>query len=161
MNAALVAAFMATNILATTSLPASAGDGSHVTIKWKSYDVSGSTAGELRARMKQDGPRHFYGLTKPVYGKAEHCYDLVIKITLPNWSNKDMAPARLQRRWERMSAALKRHELNHVRHFRNASAEMQEKGCENAGRIKAKWQAVTDLYDRMTFHGAIEGAYLF
>ena len=38
---------------------------------------------------------------------------------------------------------------------------MRKKGCANADRIKAKWQAVTDFYDRITFHGAIEGAFLF
>ena len=148
-------------VLAATAMPAAAGDRPDAPVKWKTYPVIGSTVSELRAKMKVNGPGGFYGFTKPHYGEGANCHDLVVKITLPVWTNRQETSPGLQRRWDRMLRALTRHELNHARHFSNASAEMRKKGCANADRIKAKWQAVTDFYDRITFHGAIEGAFLF
>ena len=155
-----IAALAVCCMLAAPVMPAAAGDRPDNHVKWKTYNVSGSTVRQLRARMEVNGPRGFYAFTKPYYGEGRNCHDLVVKITLPVWTNRQEASPGLQRRWDRMLGALKRHELNHAHHFRNASAEMRKKGCANAERIKAKWQAVTDFYDLITFHGAIEGAFL-
>lgn len=135
--------------------------GSAFPVVYRFYDVTGTTIGQLRASLKENGPKGFYGFTKPHYGKGERCFEGSVRIKLPRWPGLEMAPRLLQWRWKRMYAALVRHEERHAAHFVQAAAQMRQSGCARFEIIRDKWQARTDRYDRLTRHGALEGVFLF
>ena len=96
----------------------------------RSYRLSGGSASEILASLREGGPHvggeHFFGLTKsessfqlqPRIDGATCVADdvrieLAIEITLPEWTPAGDVPYELQRDWTRFSTALKRHEDGH------------------------------------------------
>ncbi|MEM1055936.1 MAG: DUF922 domain-containing protein [Bacteroidota bacterium] len=96
----------------------------------ESYEVTGTTQGEVLASLRELGPksgqRDFFGMTETEmsyrYWKTpgdDGCrleqirLDLHVVITLPTWEPPRGTPYELKRDWARFETALRRHEDGH------------------------------------------------
>ncbi len=80
-------------------------------------------------------------------------------VFLPRWRSGS-APAVIEEEWERFSANLCQHEINHLRIFEKA---INRTDCESPAeltRIISSATATSDQYDKLTDHGRLEGASL-
>jgi predicted secreted Zn-dependent protease len=149
------------------------------------YDISGSTASELRASMDSLRPKDPYDGNRPVdaytgwyiswnwpgYG-TENC-DLSaavvtyqINVTLPRWQAPAGASPELIVTWERYIQNLSVHEKGHVNNvvsnYPGILTVIQNATCSTAETAAQK--ALESLrefdvnYDRETNHGATQGA---
>lgn len=157
----------------------------------KQYAIKGTSSDELRAQMSTLGPvdtndkTKNWALTKWYVrwnyrysggtgscGIASVSTGLSIAYTLPNWENRSQAPESLQGSWDRMMAALKKHEDQHARHGIDAAKEIDaaisnmkaRSTCDELGNAAnaaaaaiVKKHAQRDVeYDRATNHGRTE-----
>lgn len=138
------------------------------------YDVAGTTAAELRRALSRHGEWGSFtgGLIVDPQGRPQPTRVRVScrpTITLPRWTNRSDAPSALQDRWDRMFAALERHEARHeeimrrcVDEFRDRVRAMNPAPDRNALRRLAR-ELLRDhrdrqnRYDRDTGHGLREG----
>ncbi len=154
-----------------------------ITVRY--YDVSGRTAAEIRASLNRNNAAdpvtgvHFDAYTVPhiewrIPGDpAGPCrvdrakVTLELTVGLPRLVDTGSVPPGLLRRWKRYRAALEAHEAMHARNAvlgrKAVLAAIREAECATADR--AGEDALADLdyldesYDRLTRHGAVEGAF--
>jgi predicted secreted Zn-dependent protease len=149
------------------------------------YDITGSTANELRRSMDKLRPKDPYDGNKPVdsytdwyiswnwpgYG-TDPC-DLsaavvtyTIKVIMPRWKAPANAFPELVAKWEKYIQSLVLHEKEHVTNIANnylhVKTAIQSGTCSTA---EAKAQKALDVlrefdsrYDRETKHGETQGA---
>ena len=148
------------------------------------YDVSGRTPAEIRASLNRSnrvdphtGARvdayTAWSLDWRVpYGPDGRCrldraeVTLKVEVGLPRLVRTDRVPPALLERWQRYRAALEAHEGTHARNAYQGRKAMLE-AIRRAGAIGAD-EAADDVmdalrrrnaeYDRLTRHGATEGA---
>ena len=148
------------------------------------YEITGSTANELREEMNKLGPLDltdglcydartdwYVSWTWPGYGKSE-CdlsktnvnYD--IKVTVPVWKPKsDIDPA-LVDRWNHYMNSLALHEQGHVDiivdHYLKVKDAIQAATCDTAEQaaqeVSEELRSLNEVYDRETQHGNLQGA---
>ncbi len=149
------------------------------------YDVTGSTAAEIRASMDKSRPKDPYDSNRPVdaytdwyiswswhgYG-TDHC-DLstasvtyTINVSMPRWRVPADASPELIAKWETYIQSLISHEKGHVNNVVNnylsVKAAIQSATCSTADSEAQK--ALVPLrefdanYDRQTKHGEAQGA---
>ncbi len=134
---------------------------SSTVVRTSRYPIEGSTAAELRAQMKRDGPKGSWAYTHWYVRWTGTCQvSLQIDYTYPRWINEKQAPAALQRNWEHMMSRLRLHEDGHAQHGRNAAREIAQSHCSNPMAIIHKWAAQDAIYDRETQHGRKQGVAL-
>jgi predicted secreted Zn-dependent protease len=149
------------------------------------YDVTGSTADQIRASMDRLRPKDPYDGNRPVdaytdwyiswtwpgYG-TEDCdlsaatVSFRINVTLPRWKAPADASPELLGKWERYMQSLTSHEKGHVDNIVSQSPSVltaiQNATCSTAEA--AAQEALKPLrefdsnYDRETEHGATQGA---
>lgn len=154
------------------------------------YTVRGHDAASLLESLRASGPRVdgniFFGLTTTSlqYRYATHArpgrcetsdarVDLVVTITLPEWTRPAGAPFELTRDWSRFAAALRRHEEQHrdlaieqAHALRRAVDGLSAPTCDAVADLAAsRARLVQDAaevahraYDARTGHGETEGA---
>ncbi|MET0552441.1 MAG: DUF922 domain-containing protein [Vicinamibacteria bacterium] len=109
------------------------------------YEVTGSTAAELRASMDRNGPNkspsgrssagfaqwdvewsYLWTATSDECRLTRVSTSLTVNITLPRWSSVDR-PVELAARWRRFVDALRTHEDGHAQNGRDATRVIGEK----------------------------------
>jgi predicted secreted Zn-dependent protease len=148
------------------------------------YEISGSTADELRAQMNQQGPLDplegvrydartdwYISWTWPGYGssdcdlsKTTVSYD--IKVTVPYWKPASTTDPKLIEQWNHYLNNLSTHEQGHVnsvvKNYPRVKEAIQRSTCLTAEQaaqdmLNTFQQANTD-YDVQTKHGETQGA---
>ena len=128
---------------------------------WKYYNVTGSTAKELKRNMKQKGPNGYWAYARWYINWSGNCQvDATIHYTMPRWQNKTSAPKSLQDSWDKMIAILKTHEEVHGSHGIKAANAIVEAKCQNAHEIITKWANEDKNFDARTGHGRRQGVVL-
>lgn len=155
------------------------------------YDVHGATADAIADDMKRSGPLdHGHRVDGYTRWRIDTSYDwrfdprqckltrfdatLSIGMTLPHWIPTGHPPTKLQRRWERFSAALRTHEDGHAAIGRDARQQIVDRAraLGPEADCKALVQHINDLvadvikshrqmdadYDARTNHGESQGA---
>lgn len=170
-------------VASVTALPTSQVSIEHAQIIY--YDVTGSTADQIRASMDRLRPKDPYDGNRPVdaytdwhiswtwpgYG-TEDCdlsaADITyrISVTLPRWkAPADISPE-LPGKWERYIQSLTVHEKGHVDNLvsqypgvltaiQNATCSTAEAAAQEALQPLREFDS---SYDRETNHGATQGA---
>jgi predicted secreted Zn-dependent protease len=147
------------------------------------YDISGSTAAELRSQMNALGPIGFdkfrgdattnwtiqwnwpgYGSSTCSLDEATVTYD--VQVTFPRWTPPKNASPDLVSRWKNYTHLLAKHEQGHVDnfvdHYQSVTDAIKAATCETADA--AGEAALAPLrkfdvdYDATTHHGATQGA---
>jgi predicted secreted Zn-dependent protease len=165
-----------------------------VTRRYEQYPVSGRTVAELRRSMRAHAEANWpdpeaVGMTVatiPVAGRCQEYSDggglrdasvsLSLVVHLPDWQERDAAPAALQRSWERFLKALTAHEEGHVEisiehatRLRNelgtltpepSCLELTAKFEDHAKRAQARMDQAQADYDDKTQHGIKQGCVL-
>jgi len=147
------------------------------------YDVTGSTAQELRAQMSEDGPlsddghrfdartNWYISWSWPGYGtRTCNLQDVTvtyrITVTFPHWVEPANPNPALVSRWSAYTQALATHEEGHVdfvvSHYQAVATAVKNATCLTAdAAAQAALQPIRqhDLdYDAATNHGATQGA---
>jgi len=183
--------------LATTtsssSLPPATDTGVEVIpTRLDAYPVRGLTLEDLGASMQQRAPRDN---GEAVWGKTTwtlawtYTYDnnagcrvsnahvkITVTVQMPDWLDRDRAPADLQSRWSAFYRALNTHEEGHRDNGVRAGNDfMRRIGQIGAAAdcptltasiaalgqsLTTEYQGIDDTYDRTTQHGATQGAVL-
>ncbi len=149
------------------------------------YDITGSSANELRASMDESGPRDSSDGNKPVdaftdwniswnwlgYG-TDKC-DLSaasvtyrIKVIMPRWEAPADASPELISKWEKYVETLALHEQEHVNiivdNYLSVKTAIQGATCSTAEAAAQKvldsLRELNSNYDRGTKHGESQGA---
>lgn len=165
-----------------------------VTRRNETYLVNGSTVAELSRSMREHAAATWpdpqaVGMTVatiPVAGRCQEYSDggglrdgtisLSLVVHLPDWQERDRAPAALRRSWDRFLAALTAHEEGHVaiaiQHataLRNELAaltpepscqELTAKFQDRANRAQERMDQAQSEYDERTQHGIKQGCVL-
>lgn len=158
------------------------------------YPVTGRTAAELTRSMREHAASAWtdpqaVGLTVstiPVAGRCQEYSDggglrdatisLSLVVHLPEWTDRDRAPAALQKSWDRFLRALTAHEEGHVKiSIEHATALRDdlaaltpEPSCEQltakfqdrASRAQVRMDQAQAEYDEKTQHGIKQGCVL-
>lgn len=148
------------------------------------YEITGSTANELRQEMNKLGPLDpadglrydartdwYISWNWPGYGESE-CdlsqtninYD--IKVTVPFWKPTSDIDALLVERWNHYMNSLALHEQGHVdiivNHYLNVRDEIQSATCDTAEQAAQdasnELRSINEEYDKQTQHGNLQGA---
>jgi predicted secreted Zn-dependent protease len=144
----------------------------------QSYEVSGSTASEIRTQLSAYGPGGYDAYTKwvvhwnwPGQGtatchlqEAEVTYE--ITVTFPRWTPTEQATPELVSKWNGYLYALALHENGHVTnvvsHIPALMAAIKASTCLSAeGAAQAVLQQIRQFdtqYDNQTDHGHTQGA---
>src|SRR5262245_34908889 len=105
----------------TTAAPAAPPTSTTIDVKNVTFDVTGKTLAEVAAQLntRDEWGRTTWNVTygyQATEGVATSVtVSATIWIELPRWLTVGTQPRRVQSEWERMTAALRRHEDNHVR----------------------------------------------
>lgn len=138
------------------------------------YDVAGTIAAALRRALSRHGEwGQFSGrLTVTPQGRPTVSRVRVAcrpVVTMPNWTNRADAPRDLQAKWDRMYAALERHERGHEDILRRIANEFRDdvqamdpapdrNRLRRLGReLLREHRARQVSYDRATSHGQRDG----
>jgi predicted secreted Zn-dependent protease len=125
------------------------------------YDVTGSTAEELKKQMARKGPKGFWAYTNWYVSWSGDCkVELEISYTFPRLADRNRVPLPMRSRWDAMLANLIAHEEQHGQHGRSAAEEVLAAECNDAKSIVKKWAAEDKAYDKRTSHGLTEGVKL-
>lgn len=125
------------------------------------YNIQGVTSGELKAQMKQKGPKGFWAYAKWWVNWSGSCrISVKVTYTFPRWVNKKNAPKSLRDSWDRMIRQLWKHEKGHGRHGINAAKEIEKSRCTNPRQVIDKWVAQDKSFDLRTRHGRSQGVHL-
>jgi predicted secreted Zn-dependent protease len=162
-----------------------------VTIDERFYEVDGTTPWDLNRALRRNGPRDdadersWHGATdfalRYRYEPAAstdgcHAADARVQVelvtTLPEWPDRDSAPAWLREDWDLFLSRLREHERGHQRiaielgqELLRGVEELRASDCE-ALRIQARRLAMTfqteghlehESFDRQTGHGLAAG----
>jgi predicted secreted Zn-dependent protease len=151
------------------------------------YQISGTTAQQLRQQMNKLGPRGYDAYTEwnikwnyRYQQRNNQCriasvvVNTTIKITLPAWRIPANASQKLKQQWNNYLNKLRLHEQGHQQHGINASNDVfkslnntpayatcsqLERAANQAGYAIIKGYNQRDLvYDQETEHGATQGA---
>lgn len=154
-------------------------------LKMRYYDVSGETAAEIRASLNRNNSTdpvtgaHFDAYTQWAFDwqipgdPAGPCrldqakVTLEITVGLPRLADTETVPPELLQRWKRYRTALEAHEAGHARNAllgrKAVLAAIRSADCATADWAAddalVALDALNEDYDRLTQHGAIEGAY--
>jgi len=79
---------------------------------------------------------------------------------MPKLKVTDKTPRNLQEKFDKMYAALLRHEENHGKYGIAAATEIEAAACSNTDAIFTKYNKADRDYDKRTNHGAKEGVIL-
>jgi predicted secreted Zn-dependent protease len=169
--------------LLTSAQPAEQISIEHAEISY--YDITGSTADELRDSMNQLRPRDrwdgnlpvdsytdwYIAWTWPGYG-TENC-DLStavvtyrINVIMPRWQAPGDASPELIAKWEKYLQSLARHEKGHVENivnnYSNVKTVIQAATCSTANteaqKVLEQLRRFDSDYDSETNHGESQGA---
>jgi predicted secreted Zn-dependent protease len=149
------------------------------------YDITGSTASELRVSMNKSRPKDPYDGNKPVdaytdwyiswnwpgYG-TDHCdlsaavVEYKIKVFIPRWNPPAEASSQLIAKWEKYIESLVLHEKGHVenifKNYLSVKTAIQSATCSTAEAAAQKalepLRKFDSSYDRETKHGMTQGA---
>ncbi|MCP5095503.1 MAG: DUF922 domain-containing Zn-dependent protease [Chloroflexi bacterium] len=111
--------------------------------------------------MKRKGPKGYWAYAKWNIRWSGTCrVTLKINYTMPRWKNKNNAPKRLQKSWNKMIINLKRHEEGHGLHGINAANAIVKAKCNGSNRIITKWAKQDKVFDKKTGHGRKQGVVL-
>ena len=125
---------------------------------WSYYEVRGNSIGQLQSQLKSKGPKGFWAYTSWYVRWSGACaVSVEIRYTMPKLIKNDAMPASVLSIWNKMYAALEKHERNHGQHGINAAREIERNGCRNGKAIIRKWAEQDRIYDRKTQHGKTEG----
>lgn len=106
---------------------------------WKYYNITGSTAKELKKNMKLKGPNGYWAYARWYVNWSGNCQvDVTINYTMPRWQNRTSVPKKLQNSWDKMIANLKIHEEVHGSHGIKAANAIVASKCQNAYEIMGK-----------------------
>ncbi len=158
-----VKCYLAIGLLSAVFLQIPFAHAANPTIKtnWKYYNISGSTSKELIAAMRQKGPNGFWAFARWSIRWTGKCQvSLKINYTLPRWKNKNSGPKQLQANWNKMVAALKKHEQLHGLNGINAAKEIVKTKCKNGDQTISKWANQDKVLDRKTDNGQNQGVVL-
>lgn len=155
----------------------------HPNLRLRGLELSGSSLGELRARMSAQGPvdrdgqrhdgwthgdvsyRFNVGACRPE--RTETSIDLIV--VLPDLASRDRLSASDRAEWDRYFAALVAHEAQHVAIIEQGAEWIGEamraaSDCDAAiaagAQAHSRLQAAHEAYDARTDHGRLEGAAL-
>jgi predicted secreted Zn-dependent protease len=131
-------------------------------IEWSYYTVSGSSLAEVQDQMSEDGPKGFWAYTTWYVNWTGDCQTTVkASITLPELADDaDLYDEEIAE-FERMLAALRAHELQHVDFGIEFAQEVEESGCPlNSDAILQPYLAAERAFDAETEHGRLQGVYL-
>lgn len=142
------------------------------------YDVTGSTASDIRTQLNAHGPGGYDAYTKwtvhwtwPGQGTAtcrlqdaQVTYE--IEVTFPRWIPTEQATPELVLKWNGYLYALALHENGHVNnivaHYPAIVAAIKSSSClsaENAAQtVLQQMRAYDSRYDAETDHGRTQGA---
>jgi predicted secreted Zn-dependent protease len=139
---------------------AGAGNPEFIT-SWKYYNVTGTTAKELKKDMKQNGPNGYWAYARWYINWSGNCQvDVTINYTMPRWQNRTNTPKKLQDSWDKMIANLKAHEEVHGSHGIKAANAIVASKCQSAHDIITKWANEDKNFDARTGHGRKQGVIL-
>lgn len=142
------------------------------------YTVRGTTFDALSRAMDRHGcwGRYTFPFTFRVTGPADDITTVAVTVSpnieLPTWAEYRRADAALKREWDRMIAALERHEQEHHRlftrkaeEFRNSvpniSQAMDRRAVDQLmADFRREAQAEMDSFDSRTNHGQRQGVEL-
>jgi len=132
------------------------------TVTKKTYTVSGKTISEIKAEMKRKGPKGYWAFAKTDWkwdGRCKMRYKAVI--TFPKLRNRNALSVSDLARWDKMTAALWDHEMQHVVIGRNWAAAIKKANCDKAAvnRINKRHKGNDAAFDRRTDHGRREGVH--
>jgi predicted secreted Zn-dependent protease len=147
------------------------------------YDVGGTTAAQIRARLNARAPKSPDGFrgdaftrwqfrwSWPGYGGAncqlsKAVVTLRVVVSFPRWTHPKVASAAVAADWARYSRALARHEQGHVdyavTHQQSVVRAVKRASCgsaDAAARTQLNLIRKHDVaYDLATQHGATQGA---
>ncbi|PLS19919.1 DUF922 domain-containing protein [Neptunicoccus cionae] len=122
------------------------------------YSISGNTVEELKASMKKNGPRGYWGYTEWYVKWSGSCKVSVdVKYTMPKLASPKKVPADVKAKFDRMYANLLAHEKNHGKNGISAAQQIEAANCVNGDAILKKHNALDVAYDKKTKHGLREG----
>ncbi len=127
----------------------------------KYYDITGSSAKDLKRQMKQLGPKGYWAYTRWYVHWTANCrLDVKISYTLPRLKNPDSTPLPLRKKWQAMLENLVLHEQKHAEHGIRAAEEIEKANCKKASAIIKKWSQQDKDFDAETRHGKTQGVTL-
>lgn len=154
----------------------------------KHYDVRGTRRDALLRSLQTNGPMGYHGLaqwqigylfTTAVVSNGCRIDNVVVtidgEILMPRWTDRNDAPAELQRKWTDYYGALMRHEEGHIGHGKEFAALLKQRlmglGVVSCERIKELAQTEFQRlhqnlssrdkeYDARTKHGVEQGVEL-
>ena len=146
------------------------------TPRFTSYDVRSDDFDALADEMTDHGCWGHYSFPhtfRPVGNPVERI-NLTIRpvIEMPNWTRYRQADDAHKREWDRMIAALRRHELEHHRLLNEKAEEFRDslpnvtmpmdRAAANRlmGDFEREAQAIMDSFDRRTRNGQTDGVEL-
>ncbi|PZF78042.1 hypothetical protein DK847_06350 [Aestuariivirga litoralis] len=123
--------------------------------------VKGRSVNELIRSLNRSRTNGAWAYTWWRVSRQSCVTTLEIRQTLPKWTDRSRAPARVQRKWDAFYKALLAHEAQHVQFARNAAVEVDGLGCNaDYRKVVRRWMAVERAFDRKTKHGVRSGATL-
>ena len=129
-----------------------------IKIKWKYYDISGSTKRELLKQLKRKGPNGYWAYSKWSIQPGSACrVKLKLDYTMPRWKNRKGASKKLQKSWNKMIINLKRHEEGHGNFAIKAAKHLTSVKCKGAKEVYRNLKKQNKDYDRKTRHGIRQG----
>ena len=129
----------------------------------QTYAVGAPSLPELRTQMRRLGPNGYWAYTKTNWRWDGQCnMTFTATITMPELTDRFLLDAAELAEWDRMIAALRAHEDQHVEIGRGWAAAIKATGCDASklDAINAKWRAREQAFDRDTDHGATLGVTL-
>ncbi len=122
------------------------------------YNVSGTSAADIRQELREKGPNGYWAYTNWYVRWTGKCQVSVeIDITLPRLINRGQLPDSFLAEWDEMIVALTAHENRHAEHGLNAAEEIEAANCRRAHDIIDKWAEQDRVLDRETQNGYLEG----
>jgi predicted secreted Zn-dependent protease len=129
------------------------------------YNITGSTAEELRGEMNRKGPHGWHGYTE--WNLSWNCREITVvcTVTLPYWGAGESTPD-LLRKYRNYWNSLARHEQGHVdivaRMVEQCRERVRAMECFAANRAWADTlrniSRESAEYDKKTSHGKTQGA---
>lgn len=144
-------------------------------VKESSYNVGGKTLEDvlnaINARSQAEAAQVSWTLPKPKLKEAggkvtEASVTVPITMEMPNWTGASGAGKNVKAEWDRVMAALRKHEDGHValvhEHFDGLADKMLGLSRKEAEALFDKagkdLQKASDAYDAKTKHGETQGA---
>ncbi|TCL08454.1 putative secreted Zn-dependent protease [Shimia isoporae] len=125
------------------------------------YQVDALTISDLKAQIRTRGPQGYSGFVQwRVLPTLNGGLKLHTKITMPKHAAPDQLSSSVAFTWNRFVKALWKHERVHQYHGKRAAKEALQSAYVHHLAIFRKWSKQDDRFDKLTAHGATEGAWL-